>query len=187
MVPMVVTCPSCGGQSQDLEFCDHCNADLAPRPVSAAPARCPLRPDIDLTPEQHSALSRPENAAFVSTADAHWRVHWVPSAAWEAWRPLVEERQRYATLALPPCRIIEDAAGEEAKGEDAKGVWIAAERSSRRFEPWTEFYWHDAVHELRRLVRGLESLAAALEQLHAHGLVWLNFDPRHTEAAFASA
>jgi protein phosphatase len=175
MVPMVVTCPACGGESRDLEFCDHCNADLAPRPVSAAPARCPLRPDSDLTPEQQSALSRPENAAFVSTADALWRVHWVPSAAWKAWRPLVEERQHYAISPLPPCRVIEDAAG----------VWIAVERSSRRFEPWTEFSWHDAVHELRRLTRGLEALAAALEALHAHGLVWLNFDPREIEEAFA--
>src|SRR5262249_61928821 len=67
----------------------------------------------------------------------------------------------------------------------SKGVWRAAEPSSRRFEPWPDFYWHDAVHELRRLARGLESLAAALEELHAHGLVWLNFDPREIEETFA--
>jgi PPM family protein phosphatase len=172
---MVVTCPACGGESHDLEFCDHCNADLAPRPVSAAPLRCPLRPDNDLTPEQQSALSRPENAAFLSTADALWRVHWVPWAAWDTWRPFVEERQRYSIWPLPRCRIV----------EDATGVWVAAERSSRRFEPWTEFYWHDGIHELRRLAGGLESLGQALEELHAHGLVWLNFDPREIEETFA--
>ena len=33
----MVTCPTCGRVSRDAEFCDHCNADLAPPPALTAP------------------------------------------------------------------------------------------------------------------------------------------------------
>src|SRR5437870_663734 len=132
---MVVMCPVCGSESHDLEFCDHCNADLAPRPAPVVPARCPLRADVDLTDEELARLAQPEGSTIIAAGDQAWRVHWIGRTAWDSWQPLVEARQRYDVRPLAPCRLIE---------EDA-GIWVAAECSWRRFEPWTEFYFHDPV------------------------------------------
>lgn len=174
---MVVTCPACGGVSHDLEFCDHCNADLTPPVSTDVPRACPLRPDYELSPAQLTALSRPNGTTILQASDRTWRVHWLPMAAWDIWRPFVQERQRYNIPALPPCRII----------EEPTGVWVAAETSSRPFEPWVDFHYHDPITELRRLLHALGLLARALQELHDHDLVWLTFDPREIEQDFALA
>jgi serine/threonine protein phosphatase PrpC len=174
---MVVTCPACGGTSHDLEFCDHCNADLAPPAASEVPRVCPLRPEHELSPEHLTALARPDCSIIVQAPDRTWRVHWLPSAAWDVWRPFVEERQRYTLPALPPCRVI----------AERTGVWVAAETSAKPFDPWVDFHYHDAITELRRLIHALDLLARALDELHQHDLVWLTFDPREIEQAFAVA
>ena len=57
----MVTCPACGGTSQDREFCDHCNADLMPPAAARAPAACPL-PFQDPAP-----LSREQQQHFLKT------------------------------------------------------------------------------------------------------------------------
>jgi PPM family protein phosphatase len=170
---MDITCPACGNVSRDREFCDHCNADLVRPAALFPPDHCPLLPDqpISLTPAQVGTLSRPEASIVLHAADQAWRVHWIPRAAWERWRPTVEERLSYRLPALPPCRLI----------EDQSGVWLAAEFSGRRALPWTTRVPEKVGEDLQRLVESLKQLAQCLEELHAQHLVWLTFDPAEIE------
>jgi serine/threonine protein phosphatase PrpC len=148
--------------------------DLSPRPTPPPAAVCPLAPDINLslTPEQASALTHPEAAVTLEADGRRWRVHWIERAAWEAdWCDRFQERLGHACPALPPCTAV----------EVPTGVWVAAELRGERPEPWLVPPGIDPVEPLRRLTEFLGPLAQALEQLHARGLVWLNFDPRALE------
>src|SRR5206468_2585412 len=111
----MVTCSACGGASHDLEFCDHCNADLLPGSAVLPPAVCPLLPATPLTPRLLQALSRPEASVMLVEGEQCWRVHWIAADQWPLWRPRLEERLRYPAMVLPPCRVVEEAAG----------VWVA--------------------------------------------------------------
>ncbi|MBI3758846.1 MAG: hypothetical protein HY269_03730, partial [Deltaproteobacteria bacterium] len=74
---MSVLCSMCGKESQDPEFCDHCNADLGKVGQSLPPEHVPLAEGaVPLTLEQRHALLFPEASARVSVGDRVWRVHW---------------------------------------------------------------------------------------------------------------
>jgi serine/threonine protein phosphatase PrpC len=174
MVPrMVVTCPACGGTSHDAEFCDHCNADLLPPAGRWAPAQCPLTPDatVELSPEQRRALSRPEAALLLQAMDKSWRVHWLERPVWEECKKRVMERAGLAFGPLAPCRIL----------EQDSGAWVFVEATAERSAPWQNPPSPEPLKELWRLAHFLDPLTDALEQLHAHGLVWATFDPRELE------
>ncbi len=168
---MTVTCPACGGQSKDVEFCDHCNADLRGRSETAVPSRCPLVPEILLSPEQQAALTHPEGTIVIGAGPSRWRVHWIGEADWPSWRPAVEHRLGQNVPVLPPCQVVEDRGG----------VWLAAAATGRPFTPWRGLHPTQTLANAQRLAEILARLARALEELHAAGLVWLTFDPREIE------
>lgn len=176
---MAVTCPACGGLSHDLEFCDHCNADLVPPPAQQAPEWCPLFDDYaePLSPEQVQVLARPESSLLLKARDQAWRVHWIADAEWEKWRPAVEERIRCSLPVLPPCRLV----------DEANGHWLMARSAGKAADPWTVHVAHDPIEDLRRLGAFLERLALALEELHSQHLTWLTFDPQEIEEAVNGA
>jgi serine/threonine protein phosphatase PrpC len=176
---MPVVCPACGRTSQDAEFCDHCNAELSSPAFSPVPLTCWLSPQtpVALTPEQAAALTHPEAAVRLEAEGRRWRLHWVGEADWEAQRDTIYQRAALSCAALPPCRIIEQAAG----------AWVAAEVEGEPAVPWLEPAATGPLEPLRHLVRFLEPFAAALEALHAAGKVWLTFDPRHIEVIRAAA
>jgi serine/threonine protein phosphatase PrpC len=169
----MVTCPACGGTSRDREFCDHCNADLMPPTPSLPPAFCPITPEhpLPFSREQLRTLARPEAAVTVRAGRHGWRVHWIPKASWAIRRASFEERARYRTSVLPPCRVI----------PDREGVWLLAEAAPPQPPPWFAPPASDPVEEVKRLAAALDPLAASLGELHAEGLVWLTFDPREFE------
>ncbi len=169
---MAITCPACGKESCDQEFCDHCNADLSPPPVLAAPASSPRLPaGVELTPEQVSILSRPDAAIVVRGTDRPWRIHWLAQPAWEEHGLAISERANLSLATLPPCRILPDGVG----------TWVAAETSCLPAQPWLAPAEEDPMAELHRLLGYLPALTSALTELHSQGLVWLTFDPRALE------
>ena len=172
---MAVTCPACGGLSHDLEFCDHCNADLVPPPAQQAPAWCPLFPDYaePLSPDQVQMLARPESSLLLRSRDQAWRVHWIAPADWDKWRTPVEERVRTKLPVLPPCRLV----------EEDNGAWLLVQSTDKKVEPWTGHVAHDPIEDLRRLGVFLDRLSPALEELHSQHLTWLTFDPQEIEEA----
>jgi serine/threonine protein phosphatase PrpC len=172
---MVVTCPACGAASRDLEFCDHCNADLVPVTVATPPPFCPLDSQraIHLTASQLELLSRPEASLTVNAGGLPYRIHWIARALWPRWRSLVQERLAWQAPPLPPCRA----------HEEETGIWVIAEATGIRSEPWVQAFLLEPLESLHRLAAHLELLSQALEALHAQGLVWLTFDPREVELA----
>lgn len=169
---MVVTCQACGASSHDLEFCDHCNADLTTALPPPAPRICRLGPDesLYLTAEQVKALNRPEAAITIPTSDRVWRVHWIGRPLWPAWASRVEARLRCRAAVLPPGRVV----------DDTDGVWVIVETHPGRVQPWKEPA-PDPLAEVAKMLHFLETFAAALEELEANGLVWLTFDPQELE------
>jgi serine/threonine protein phosphatase PrpC len=170
---MGIVCPACGHTSQDTEFCDHCNGDLhGPSPAPALPGRCPVGAvGALLTPAQQAELSRPEAALLVNQGNRRYRVRWIAGADWPLWSASLRERLgRNALRCLPPVQVAETDAG----------VWVVAEATEGAFEPWASPL-SDPHEECERLLHFVRPLANALTELHAHGLVWLPFDPRHLE------
>jgi serine/threonine protein phosphatase PrpC len=172
---MVVKCPSCGAVSRDLEFCDRCNADLAPPAAALPPATCPLIPHhaIRLTAEQTAHLTRPEAAVLVKVRRQALRLHWIGSDLWPRYRAAVETRCQATGPFLPPCRVIEDVTGR----------WVIAEASGRPATPWLAARLEEPLTELRRLVDFLEHLGRGLQLLRDAGFHWLTFDPCELELA----
>jgi serine/threonine protein phosphatase PrpC len=95
-------------------------------------------------------------------------------------------------LALPMCRIV----------EDLTGVWIVAEATGRRPEPWrgpvsedplerlrhlagmgrgTGFWDENPAERLGLMVSFLDRVAAVMESFHLVNLVWLTFHPNALE------
>ena len=170
---MGTVCPGCGQTSRDPELCDHCNGDLSgPPSVPPVPQRCPVPPaGFELTPDQQASLSRPE-ASLLVKADGRWqRVHWIDRETLPLWSARLRDRLAKNSLTcLPSAHLVEEPAG----------AWLFAEAMNSPFEPWSEPL-EDAHAEVARLLTFLPQLTASLEELHAHGLVWLTFDPRRLE------
>ncbi len=169
---MVVTCPACGSVSQDREFCDRCNADLVPAPVAPPPATCVLPGvgPVELAGEDLARLSRPEAALTVTAGGWTWRLHWIAEGLGPRWLPRVYQRLGHDLECLPPLQLIEGPGG----------TWVVAEAGARP-EPWAEARHLEPLEQVRRLADFLDHLAAALDELHAAGLVWLTFDPRELD------
>jgi serine/threonine protein phosphatase PrpC len=163
---MGVLCPECGSTSHDPEFCDRCNTDLrfpaAPAATSADPG-----PPVHLLEEQAARLSRPEAAVLVGAGDQTWRCHRISTDAWPSWQARVEERLRHRAGCLPPGHLVH--------GEGA--TWVVIEAAGERLTPWTAWPGPDLLAGLESLAAFADRLAASLEELHAAGLVWLDFDP----------
>jgi hypothetical protein len=165
---MAVMCVVCGRASEDAEFCDHCNADLARPAARLAPARCPLPgPGLDLSDDQRRVLSRVDHGLLVQENGHAWRVHWIARADAAGWLPGVRRRVGLSLACLPAGRLHEEEAG----------TWLFVEAAGRRWAPWSLAPAVDPLSELDRLLAATRPLAAALEELHRHGLVWLTFDP----------
>ena len=172
---MVVKCAACGALSRDLEFCDRCNADLAPPAAALPPARCPLTADhsIQLTAEQTAQLTRPEAAVMLRVRRQPLRLHWIGADLWPRYRAAVLVRCQASCPVLPPCRIV----------EEGTGYWVIAEASGRGASPWLTERNDDLLAELRRMVNFLEQLGNSLQALRQAGFQWLTFDPRELELA----
>lgn len=171
---MVLTCPTCGALSRDLEFCDHCNADLAPRASSPQPPPfCRLADGtiLTLSSRQQAHLQRPEAAIETPGAKQCWRLHWIGDEHWTARAAAVEARQARQATPLPQIDIL----------PASDGRWVVARASGRRATPWLQPPAATPLDELRRLVAFTEALARMLADLRAAGLQWLTFDPAELE------
>lgn len=168
---MPVPCPACGYLSQDLEFCDRCNADLVPPREQGPPHVCPLPgQDLILSDEQFQRLAQPDGFILLRAAAGWRRIHWLPRALETHWQPELRRRLAISTGVLPPGQLVEQADGAWAIFE-ATGDWIV---------PWT-LPPHDPLGDLTRVLKYAESLAGVLEELHRHQLVWLLFNPTELE------
>lgn len=168
---MSVLCTTCGKQSQDPEFCDHCNADLGKAGQSLPPERCPLSADgTPLTTEQRHALLFPESSILVRGEECLWRVHWIAARDWSERSKQIEKRLALQIPALPGGRLI----------DDPQGRWLAFETRDGT-PPWEQAPLDDPLAELQRLSPWLHSVVHAVESLHQNSYLWLNFDPNALE------
>jgi PPM family protein phosphatase len=170
---MSVFCSTCGQQSQDPEFCDHCNADLGKASQNLPPEVCPL-PDggIALALEQRHRLLSPESFIVLPSEGRSHRVHWISAYDWRERGTQIEKRAGLRIASLPVGRFIDDAAGR----------WLLYRAAEGTAPPW-EPSLPAPLAELQRLSAYVHSLAFALEALHRESLVWLNFDPNALEDA----
>jgi PPM family protein phosphatase len=174
MASMSVLCTTCGRQSLDPEFCDHCNADLGKASQNLPPEICPL-PDrsIALGLEQRHRLLSPESFITLPSQGRWHRVHWISAYDWRERGPQIEKRIAESIPALPTGQLIDDAAGR----------WLIFRAADESAPPWERPALADPLAELQRLSAFVHSLAHALESLHQNSLVWLNFDPNALEDA----
>ncbi len=171
---MSVMCTTCGKQSQDPEFCDHCNADLGKSGQSLPPERCPLgTAGAVLTFEQRHVLLFPESSIVLEAEGRPWRVHWVAAPDWRERGRQLEKRLTLQIAALPPGQFI----------DDPQGRWLVFESARENVPAWLQPALADPLQELQRLSACVHSLVHALESLHQNSFVWLNFDPNHLEDA----
>jgi PPM family protein phosphatase len=169
---MSVQCSICGRLSQDLEFCDNCNADLGSSGDRLAPALCPVAGEgTPLTLEQRNLLSFPESAILVARDGVAARVHWISPGDWRQRGRALENRLSVSVPSLPTGRLIEDGSGR----------WLAFDTFLDRPLPWQQSIFSDPLQELQRLSAWVDSVAGVLEALHRQSLVWLNFDPNALE------
>ena len=169
---MSVPCSKCGQLSQDREFCDHCNADLGSSGERLPPPLFPLDGvGVPLTTEQRRILSFPEASIRVEQGGHAWRVHWISAADWRQRGKILELRLALAAASLAPGRL----------QEEPQGRWLVFETFLDRPLPWQQSTLQDPFQELQRLLACIFSFVPALEALHRHSLVWLNFDPNALE------
>jgi protein phosphatase len=170
---MGVLCPECGCGSGDPEVCECCNTDLhsptAPALSSPGPDLFGLPPELLAT--QTRRLARPEAAVHANLGGRLWRCHWIAEQDWPAWRPQVEQRLRLSIPSLPQLQVL----------PAERGIWVLAEASGTRVKPWVDWPALDRLDVLEHVANFAEQLARALEDLHAAGLVWLNFNPLAVE------
>jgi serine/threonine protein phosphatase PrpC len=168
---MAVVCPACGKESRDLEFCDHCNADLRAAKEGQPPEVCHLPGgEVTLTAAQRRALGRVEDAVTLEAASGRWRVHWIPRAELPEWRPLLDDRLSLDLEVLPPTHTV----------ETDSGLWVASQAATGG-HPWHASASADPMARARNLVADVGSLAHTLGQLHRQGRIWLTFDPAALE------
>ncbi len=171
---MSTLCNMCGRQSQDPEFCDFCNADLGAAGKSLPPEHCPLAVDgVALTPHQRHILLFPEASILVRGAEHTYRVHWISEYDWRDRGPALEKRHALQIASFPAGRMV----------EDDQGRWLAYETHPEHSLAWPTQPLADPLADLQRLSAQVQSLAHALEALHQHSLLWLNFDPGALEDA----
>lgn len=165
-------CSMCGRESQDSEFCDHCNADLGTSGKSLPPERCPLAADgVALTQHQRHALLFPEASILVQGTDHLWRVHWISDYDWRERGPAIERRRALDVVSLPAGRFVDDSPGR----------WLAYATQPEASPAWPTAPRADWLAELGNLSVHIHSLAHALTALHQKSLVWLTFDPNALE------
>ena len=171
---MSVKCSMCGRQSQDPEFCDHCNADLGRASQNLPPEFCPLQPTgITLTIEQRHKLLSPGSSVLLSAEDRAWRVHWISAYDWRERGPQIEKRIGLRLGPLPIGRFVDDALGR----------WLIFDAPAASTPAWDQPALSDPLAELQRLSAYVHSLVHALEALHQNSFVWLNFNPNALEDA----
>lgn len=169
---MSVMCSMCGRESQDREFCDHCNADLGTAGQSLPPESAPVCGEtVPLTLEQRHALLFPEASVRLTAGERGWRVHWISDIDWRDRSKKLENRLALRIAALPPGEILEDSCGR----------WLIFETPKEPSVPWHSSPSDDPLDELKQLSACVHSLVHALESLHQNSLVWLNFDPNMIE------
>jgi serine/threonine protein phosphatase PrpC len=172
---MTVQCPRCGADSRDIEFCDHCNADLAPPETSPPPATIslPTGDSVPLTAQQLAALVRPETGVALRANGLAWRAHWVGEGRWQRMAPDVARRQRTICSALSNMQVVADHGGR----------WLLATSSGKAVHPWKARPAGDAAVELARMLAYIKKLATAVDALRNAGNPWLTFDPLDVEHA----
>src|SRR5262245_53146516 len=139
---MSVLCHICGKESEDREFCDHCNADLVGEQAGLPPNLCPLTPDgIALSDEERHDLCFAESSMVVEAEGRQWRVHWLAADADDERGPLVERRLALQTPALPMGLLLEDAGGK----------WLAFESAPSAALPWASPRGEDSLQEMESL------------------------------------
>jgi PPM family protein phosphatase len=153
---MAITCPACGGISNAVEQCEHCRAELSSGQTASD----------DANREESNGIG----VTHIEMEGAIWRAHQFTSADWEFWQPIVEERLQFDLAVLPPIRVIEVDAGIQVQAQ-----------VGRHAHPWESRDPENPLDDTRRLLSFIEMLAASLEELHRHDLVWLNFDPAEIE------
>lgn len=166
---MGALCPECGCASRDPEVCERCNTDLGSATGPAIVHPGPTLADVpaDLLTAQAARLTRPEAAVRAKIGGQHWRCHWIPDPLWPTWQSRVQHRLGQHVAALPP--------GQLLPGDG--GVWVLVQAAESRWTPWLNWPGMDRLDALEQLAGFAEQLAQALEQLHAAGFVWLDFDP----------
>jgi serine/threonine protein phosphatase PrpC len=146
---------------------------------------------VSLSLDQQAILSRPEASLLLNGNGGWQRVHWISQEALPLWTARLRERTLLNSLrCLPAARLVGEAAGawmivdalppSSLHEEGPKGERLSKGAALGGFTPWASPLGnpHD---ECERLVRFLALLADSLEELHAHGLVWLTCDPCHLE------
>lgn len=168
---MPVLCLACGYLSQDLEFCDRCNADLAPPPEQPPPRLCPLPGQtIELSDDQLQRLERPDGWLLLRTPAGWHRVHWLPRALASQWLPAIRRRLAIASWVLPPGQLL----------EQDDGAWAVFAATCDWIVPWTAPS-RDPLDDVSRLLLYARTLAETLEELHRQQALWLSFDPVELE------
>lgn len=168
---MPVLCPACGYLSQDLEFCDRCNADLAPPPEQPPPRRCPVPGQtVELSDEQLQRLARPDGWLLLRTPAGWHRVHWLPHRPASQWLPALRRRLAIDSWALPPGQLLEQDGG----------AWAVFAATCDWIIPWTAPS-SDPLDDVGRLLLYARTLAETMEELHRHQALWLSFDPVELE------
>jgi serine/threonine protein phosphatase PrpC len=166
---MAVNCPACGKISQDAEFCDHCNADLAPPPDRLPPRACLLPGGpVELDEARRQRLSRPDQAVLLADRGVPKRVRWL--ADLEPVQGALRERLALQSWVLPSGSLV----------PDGLGAWLIFETTRERYRPW-ETPVEDPLDETARLLSTIKPMVDALEELHRLGLAWLMFDPEEIE------
>lgn len=169
---MSIQCNVCGEMSQDHEFCDHCNAELASAAPSPPPAVCPVTSaGVALSAQQQKSLTFSETPLLLSTDSRNWRVYWLPDSMSAERATLIAKRLATALPCLPKGRAV----------DDRQGRWLIYETDLSIPLPWQLPRAKDDLEELRRLSACIHSIAHALTLLHDSGFVWLNFSPTMLE------
>src|SRR5258708_3167636 len=150
MALMSVLCSTCGQQSQDTEFCDHCNADLGKASQNLPSEICPL-PDggIPLALEQRHRLLSPESFVVLPSEGRAHRVHWISAYDWRERGRQIAKRIEFRIPPLPTGRFIDDAAGR----------WLILGAAEESAPPWEQPALPEPLAELLRLSAYVHSLA----------------------------
>src|SRR5262245_16642868 len=164
----MVRCPFCGHDLAERSFCDACNGVLPGSNVVPVPG----------------AVSLPDGRTFDCSAWAGQWPHdwWTPlHCTWEGrahrlyalnpawWRelgPLVRRRLALRLEVLAPIHVVPADDGAVVVAEGLPGA-----------RPALPVGGPEAADRLDQLLAECRLLGAALEALHAAGLVWLDFDP----------
>lgn len=168
-------CPHCGQLSSDHEFCDNCNREIAAGPViEPPPSSVQLRDGcaIDCSRWSGTWPQSPESFLEVTHEERQYRVHGISPALWPNYQKPAEERERIRLAALPPITVVPVARGAVVISESA-GRAAGSENANR---PKT------ARSRVDFVLQRCRQLQTAMQELHGHGYVWLNFNPDAIEA-----